>query len=99
MKANPDKCHFITRESMAFVINLENNQITNSKCEKLLWIKIDHKLTFYAHIDEICKKAGQKMNTLSRVIPYMNITKLCKTYIGGVGYVWMMEQLKRICNK
>ena len=75
MKANPDKCHFIASESKAFVINLKNNQITNSKCEKLLWIKIDHKLTFYAHIDEICKKAGQKMNTLSRVIPYMNITK------------------------
>ena len=45
--------------------NVENNQITNSKCEKLLGIKID----------EICKKAGQKMNALSRVIPNMNITK------------------------
>ena len=32
-------------------------------------------MTFNAHIDEICKKAGQKMNALSRVIPYMNITK------------------------
>ena len=32
-------------------------------------------MTFNAHIDEICKKAGQKMNGLSRVIPYMNITK------------------------
>ena len=60
---------------MDLVINVENNQITNSKCEKLLGIKIDHKLTFNAHIDEICKKAGQKMNALSRVIPYMNITK------------------------
>ena len=57
------------------MINVDNNQITNSKCQKLLGIKIDHKLTFNAHIDEICKKAGQKMNALSRVIPYMNITK------------------------
>ena len=24
---------------------------------------------------QICKKAGHKMNALSRVIPYMNITK------------------------
>ena len=53
MKANPDKCHFITSESKDLVINVENNQITNSKCEKLLGIKIDHKLTFNAHIDEI----------------------------------------------
>ena len=36
MKANPDKCHFITSESKDLVINAENNQITNSKCEKLL---------------------------------------------------------------
>ena len=36
---------------------------------------MDHKLNFNAHIDEICKKAGQKMNVLFRVIPYMNITK------------------------
>ena len=57
------------------MINVENNQITNGKCEKLLGIKIDHKLTFNAHIEEICKKAGQKINALSRVIPYMNITK------------------------
>ena len=32
-------------------------------------------MTFNAHIDEIYKKTGQKMNALSRVIPYMNITK------------------------
>ena len=50
------------------MINVESNQITNSKCEKLLGIKIDRKLTFNAHIDKICKKAGQKMNVLSRVI-------------------------------
>ena len=36
---------------------------------------MDHMLTFNAHIDELCKKAGQKMNALSRLIPYMNITK------------------------
>ena len=40
-----------------------------------LGIKIDHKLTFNAHIDEICKKVGQKMNGLFRVLLYMNITK------------------------
>ena len=29
---------------------------------------MDHMLTFNAHIDEVCKKAGQKMNALSRLI-------------------------------
>ena len=64
MKANPGKCHFITSESKGLVINVKNNQITNSMCGKLLGIKMDHKLIFNAHIDEICKKAGQKMNAL-----------------------------------
>ena len=77
MKANPDKSHFITTERKDLVINVENNQIINSNCKNLLGIKKDHKLTFNAHIDEICKDAGQKMNALSRVIPYMNITKWC----------------------
>ena len=67
--------HFITSESKDLVINVENNEITNSKCKKLIEIKIDHKLTLNTHIDEICKKAGQKMNALSIIIPYMNITK------------------------
>ena len=67
MKANPNKCHFILSKSKDLVINVENNQITNCKCKKLLGIKIDHKLTFNAHIDEICKKTS--------VIPYTNIKK------------------------
>ena len=69
------KFHFISSESKGFVIHLENNQIINSKCEKLLGIKIDYKLAFNARIVEISKKAGQKMNVLPRVIQYMNITK------------------------
>ena len=75
MKANPDKCHFITSQSKDLMINVENNQITNSKCEKSLRIKTNHKVTSNGHIDEICRKAGHKMNALSRVISYMNIKK------------------------
>ena len=75
MKANPDKCHFITSQSKDLVINVENNQITNSKCEKSLGIKTNHKVTSNGHIDEICRKAGHKMNALSKVISYMNIKK------------------------
>ena len=39
MKANPEKCRLMTSESKDLVINVENNQITNSKHEKLLAIK------------------------------------------------------------
>ena len=44
------------------------------KCEKLLGIKID-KLNFNTHFDEICKKAGQKLNALSRATLYVNLSK------------------------
>ena len=59
---------FITCESKDLVISVENNQITNSKCKKLLGIKVDHKLTFNTHIDVKYKKAGQKVNALSRLL-------------------------------
>ena len=49
--------------------------VVNSLCKKLPGIKIDCKLIFNAHIDKICKKTGQKVNALSRVMPLANITK------------------------
>ena len=38
-------------------------------------MKINNKLNFTDHIDKICKKTIQKLNTLSRLIPYMDIAK------------------------
>ena len=69
MKANPDKCHLLTSSSDKASIYVDNYNIKSSKCEKLLGIKIDTKLNFNTHVDEKCKKAGQKLNALSRVTP------------------------------
>ena len=74
MKANPDKCHLLTISSDTVSIRVDNYDIKSSKCEKLLGIKID-KLNFNTHFDEICKKAGQKLNPLSRVTLYVNLSK------------------------
>ena len=47
----------------------------NSSCEEtMLGINFD-KLKFTNHIDEICKKASQKLNALARIAPYMGIRK------------------------
>ena len=70
MKANPGKCHLLTSSSDKISICVDNYKIKSSKYEKLLGIKIDNKLKFNIHVDEICKKAGQKLNALSRVTPY-----------------------------
>ena len=75
MKANPDKCHFICSSSVKTSIMIENKQIRNSSCEKLLGVFFDSKLTFQSHIDNICKKASQKLNAISRITTYMDFNK------------------------
>ena len=72
MKANPDKCHFICSTSVKTRIMIENKQIRNGSCEKLLGVFVDSKLTCQSHIDNICKKASQKLNVISRITPYMD---------------------------
>ena len=75
MKANPDKCHLICSTDNQINLNDESEVIKNSKCRKLLGIKFPNRLTFKNNIDDICKKVGQKINTLSRITPYMGFIK------------------------
>ena len=64
MKANSDKCHFICSSSVKTCITIENEQIRNSFCEKLLGVFFNSKSTFQSHIDNICKKASQKLSAM-----------------------------------
>ena len=64
-----------TRNSVKTSIIIESKQIRNSSCEKLLGVFFDSKLTFQSHIDNICKKASQKLNAISRITPYMDFNK------------------------
>ena len=75
MKANPDKCHLLISNSDKVSIRVHNYNIKSSKCEQFLGIKIGNKLNFNTHVNEICKKAGQKLNALLRVTPYMDLSK------------------------
>ena len=76
MKANPDKCHFICSSSVkTSIMMIENKQIRNSSCEKLLGVFFDSKSTFQSHIDNICKKASQNLSAISRITPYMDFNK------------------------
>ena len=45
----PNKCQLITTSSDEMNIYVKNNNITISKCKKLLDIKIDNKLNFDNH--------------------------------------------------
>ena len=75
MKANPDKCHFLYNSYSEVSLTIETQKIKNSKFEKLLGIKLDSKLNFNSHIHDICQKAGQELNAISRIAPYMGFAK------------------------
>ena len=71
MKINVDICHLLVSTNNTAKIKIGNFDITNSKSEKLLGVKFDHKLSFDDHISEICKKASGKIHALSRVASYI----------------------------
>ena len=75
MKSNADKCHLLVSTNKAVNIKIDNFDITNSNCEKLLGVKFDHKLTFDDHVSELCKKATKKIHALARATPYMDLSK------------------------
>ena len=71
MKANKDKCHLIVSSNEHVSMKLDNIEIENSNCKRLLGVKIDSKLNFKDHLDGIIKKASR----LISYCPYMNIEK------------------------
>ena len=77
MKGNKDKCHRLLSTGETVQVNIATAHVNNSKCEKLLGIQIDCKLSFDEHIGNMCKRAGAKLNALTRVAQYMNTEKKC----------------------
>ena len=75
MKSNPDKYIFFCSTSKKVSLIAENKEINNSTHERLLGVKIDSKLSFNTHIDDICKKASLKLNALSRTTPHLDFKK------------------------
>ena len=74
MKANISKCHLPVNEKGEVVTHLEETEIKNGVYEKLLGIKVDTKLKF-EHLNGGISKASRKVNALTRVLPYMSLSK------------------------
>ena len=55
MKSNANKCHLLVSTNNTVNIRVENFDIKDSDCEKLLGVKFNHKLTFNSHISDLCK--------------------------------------------
>ena len=75
MKSTPDKCNFICSISKKVSLIVESKEINNSAHERLLGVKIDSKLSFNNHLDDICRKVSLKLNALSRKIPNLHFKK------------------------
>ena len=75
IKANNDKCHLLISDNENITINVDDNVIDKSNCKKLLGVNVDYKLNFNKHLGSVLKKAGRKLNTLSRNFACTNSEK------------------------
>ena len=75
MKANKDKCHLVISNNETVSMKIDNIELENTSSEKLLGIIIDSKLNFQEHLEGIIKKARRKVNVLSRITLYTNLTE------------------------
>ena len=75
MKGNTDKCQLLLSNDEYSEIHIGDSIIESSICEKLLGVKIDSKLRFDDHIQDLCNKANRKLRALAPATPYMNLQK------------------------
>ena len=98
MKLNGDKCHLIVGGNKPTLMSTEiqGNRIVETSQERLLGVKIDRDLKFDVHLNDICKKAGNKLNALARqckILPFYRRKLLVNAYFNSIfGYgqlTWM----------
>ena len=75
MKGSTDKCHLLLSKDESSEIHIGDSVIESSTCEKLLSIKIDSKLCFDDHIQDLSNKANRKLRALARATLYTNLQK------------------------
>ena len=83
MKANIDKCHFLSNLHIKSEITMKNFSTQNSGSQELLGVTIDRNLNFNEHISKPCEKASMKIAALARTFPYTTLNQrrnLMKTY-------------------
>ena len=74
-KIRTDKSHLLVSGNVRAAGKIDNNYIEYEKEQLLLGITIDSNLTFENRINNIFKRASQKLNARVRVVPYRNIQK------------------------
>ena len=105
MKVNTGKSHLLVSRNVRATAKIGNNYIESEKKQVLLGIMIDSNITFENHINNICKRASQKLNTQARFAPYMNMQKrriIMKSFVTSQFryclLIWMFHR-RRLNNK
>ena len=75
MEANISKRHLLVNKKDEVNIRLPHTEIKSREHKKFLGIKIDTKLNFRKHLNDIISKASGKVNGLSRVMRYISLSK------------------------
>ena len=81
MKSNDDKCHLIVSDTnknytTKGFIYMGNKLIESEEAVDLLGVKIDNKLNFGEHVNNLIKKGNQKLQALARISRYSCEDKL-----------------------
>ena len=82
MVLNPERSQFMftgKETDDVETLNLNDLVINNSKEAEILGVMLDRNLNFYTHIKNTCRIAGQKLNALLRISPYLDQGKFCYT--------------------
>ena len=71
LQGNLSKCQTMTlkhnKTESNTPLHFQGNTIESSDCLKLLGVTIDEQLNFNTHINEICKKASQRVGVMLRL--------------------------------
>ena len=75
MLANPHKFQaiFLASADMEFKFEIDDITLVAEKYVKLIGVNLDKKLNYDTHIQQICKKAGNHLNALKRLSPYISV--------------------------
>lgn len=71
-------------ESKQLDLKIANNQIKNTRNQKLLGIHIDDKLTWSTHTDHLCSAISSKISLLRQLSSYVSIDVQKKFYQGYI---------------
>ena len=79
MQGNADKAVLITNNgSEDLYLNIQNENIQNSKTAKILGVTFDNCLSFEEHITKLCNKASQRISAFARIASFLTLEKRLK---------------------